>query len=262
MMDLLTGISEQLDYFAQVHSIDPEQGAQLRALFERLASWTAGGESCPVIAASAPSGIALVSNDNALLGAQTRLDLLSAEDLQIAAGRNVYARALKNLSLFAHQSGIKLVAAGGDILIQAHNGDIELTATGRIRITSGKEIELQAPEVKIATKGAQANFGGNVITQQCAGAYSVKAENFEFKKGGKGSAPEVNFANTAIETDERIILYHSQTREPVQGRRYSIRLPDGSCFEGVTDAQGRTELITSVEFGDLDVTIFPLSVGD
>lgn len=150
-----------------------------------------------------------------------------------------------------------MVAASGNVLIQAHQGDIEITATGKIRISSGQGIEFFSPEVKIATKGAQADFGNGKIFQQCSGRFCIKSENFLHTTGGEGNISELKFPSTVIETDQRIILYHSQNGAPVAGRRYRIILPDGSRVEGTTDEQGRTKLITAKEMGELDIEIFP-----
>jgi type VI secretion system secreted protein VgrG len=118
-------------------------------------------------------------------------------------------------------------------------------------------VEIQAPEVKIATKGAQANFGGGAITQQCSGAHIIKSATFAHTKGGNGSVSEVKFPSTKMETDERVILHHSQTGKPVAGRRYSLHLPDGSSIDGVTDELGRTDLATSDEMGNIEIVIHP-----
>jgi uncharacterized protein (DUF2345 family) len=53
------------------------------------------------------------------------------------------------------------------------------------------------------------------------------------------------------------VLYHAQTGEPAKGRRYKLTLPDGRNIEGTTDSQGRTEIATAQEFGEIEVLIYP-----
>ena len=254
--DVLKSISDQLASLAQTHCSDETDGSQLAQLLKDIRSWNAGMRRA-VIAASAPNGMLLASQRNVAIGAQSKLDLMCAGDTEVSSGKNIFVRAVKGISVFAHALGMKLIAASGNVLIQSHNGDINLTATGRIRISAGQGLELQAPEIKLASKGAQTNYGGGAIIHQCKGDYTIKSSNFKHTTGGGGDIGEIKFPSTKIETDERVVLYHSQTGEPVKGRRYQLTLPDGSTIEGTTDDQGRTELATSKEFGDIQILIYP-----
>ncbi|MYN06172.1 type VI secretion system tip protein VgrG [Massilia sp. FT127W] len=257
MLDILNSISAQLASLAQTHSLDDADGGELAKLNDKLKGWSPVSGNHSVIAASAPDGMALISSESIALGAQTKLDLLCQGEAQIASGKSIFARAAQGLSLFAHKLGVKLIAASGNVLVQAHQGDINLTATGRIKITAGEGVEIVGPEVKIATKGAQADFGGGSITEQCSGTHTVKSAKFEYTNGGDGSVDELKFPSTRLETDERIVLHHSQTGKPVVGRRYTLTLADGSSVDGVTDEQGRTELVNSDDLGDIEVIIHP-----
>jgi type VI secretion system secreted protein VgrG len=254
--DVLDSIAKQLASVAQIHSADDDERADLTVLIDKLKDWRAGTKRA-VICANAAEGMLFTSEKNIALGAQTKLDILSAGDTSLSSGKNVFVRAARGISVLAQSVGMKLVAASGNVLMQAHNGDINLTATGRIRISAGQGIELQAPEIKLASKGAQVNYGGDAITQQSKGAHTIKSSTFTHSKGGEGGISEIKFPSTAIETDERIVLHHMQTGEPVTGRRYKLTLPDGRIIEGTTDDQGRTQLASSQEFGDIEVLIYP-----
>jgi type VI secretion system secreted protein VgrG len=254
--EVLNSIAEQLATVAQTHSSDDTETPYLSELIEKLRNWKAGANQA-VLSAHAGQGILCTSEKNILIGAQAKLDAISAGDTNISAGKNIFIRALKGLSVFTHAIGMKLVAASGNVVIQAHHGDINLTATGRICITAGQGLELQSPEIKLVSKGAQVNYGGGAITQQSKGDHTIKSSKFIHTSGGDGEVGEINFPSTSIETDERIILYHSQTGEPVKGRRYKLTLPDGREIEGTTDEQGKTVLATAQEFGDVEVLIYP-----
>lgn len=254
--ELLNSIADQLTSLAKVHSSDEDVSPQLSDLVKSVKNWSAG-KNLGVIAASAPDGLLLGSEKNIVVGAQTNLDLIAAKDLQLSGGKNIFVRALKSVSIFAHDLGLKMVAAKGNVLVQSHNGDIELTATGVIKISAGKGVEIMAPEVKIAAKGAQVNLGNGEITQQSKSTHTIKSSKFVHASGGGGEVSDIKFPCTEIETDERVILFHSQTGEPVVGRRYRMTLPDGASIEGVSDERGRTTLATGKELGDIEVTIFP-----
>jgi type VI secretion system secreted protein VgrG len=254
--ELLKSVADQLGSLAQIHSSDETEGTQLADLLNELRNWEPGTRRA-VIAASAPQGMLLGSEQNIAITAQSKLDLLSAGDAEIGSGKSIYARALKGVSIFAHSLGMKLVAASGNVLVQSHNGDINLTATGRIKISAGQGLELMAPEIKLASKGAQTNYGGGTITHQSKGDYIVKSSSFKHTTGGGGDVNEIKFPSTSIETDERFVLYHAQTGEPVKGRRYRLTLPDGSNVDGTTDEQGATSLAAGNEIGKIEILVYP-----
>jgi type VI secretion system secreted protein VgrG len=242
---------------AQTHSGDDALQGELERLRERIHSWDGTKSPAEIIAASAPDGILLASDKNIAVAAQTSIDLLSAKDTHVAAGGNVFLRALRGVSLFAHRLGLKLIAASGDVVIQSHNGDIELTATGSIKISAGKGIELQAPEIRLASKGAQVDYGDGKVVQQCKAGYTIKSATFEHIRGGGGDIADIRLPSTKIETDERVVLFNSQNGKPIAGRRYRLELPDGSTVDGATDSEGRTELVSSDELGEINVIIYP-----
>lgn len=254
---MLNAVSDQLAGLAQTHSGDDALQGELERLRDLVGKWDGAKAPAPIVAASAPAGMLLASNRNVAIGAETSIDMLSAKDTHVAAGGNVFVRALRGMSLFAHRLGLKLIAASGNVVIQSHNGDIELTATGTVRINAGKGIELQAPEIRLASKGAQVNYGNDQVVQQCKAGYTIKSATFEHTRGGGGNIADLELPRTKIETDERVVLFSSQNGMPVVGRRYRLELPDGSAVEGVTDSEGRTDLVASDEIGEIDVIIYP-----
>jgi type VI secretion system secreted protein VgrG len=254
--DVLNSIAQQLATVAQTHLSDEQEAPHLSELIDKLRHWKPGS-SHAILGANAAQGMVFTSEKNIMIGAQAKLDFLNAGNTNLSSGKNIFVRAMQSVSIFAHALGMKLIAATGNVLVQAHRGDINLTATGKIYITAGQGLELQSPEIKLVSKGAQVNYGGGAITQQSKGAHTIKSSTFAHTTGGDGDVSEVKLPNTSIETDERVVLYHSQTGEPVKGRRYRLTLPDGRKIEGTTDDQGRTELATAEEFGDVEVLIYP-----
>lgn len=272
MAEVMHGVADALAKLAGAHGADEADGAHLAQLIGKLKQWdqgsnvdqgrlatpagaTQGGQ--PIIAASAPAGMVLASQDNLALGAQSKIDLVCVGNTEVSTGQNLFMRAARQIHLFAHRLGMKLIAASGDIVIQAHQGDIALTATGRIKLSAGQGIDLQAPEIKLVAKGAQADYGGGAITQQSSGAHAIKSSSFAHVRPGGGSPPDVTFPSTKLETDQRIMLFDPHTGLPVKGRRYTLRLEDGRAIEGVSDELGRTELVVGDAMGQIDITVYP-----
>jgi type VI secretion system secreted protein VgrG len=264
MVEVFLSVAEELAKLATLHKSGEADGPHLPRLLEKLKQWDTGtnvstgaSQGSPVIAASAPGGIVVASQDNLALGAESKIDVVSVGSTEVSSGKDISVRAAHSINLFAHQLGMKLIAASGNVAIQAHNGDIELTTPGRIKLHAGQGIELQAPEVKIVAQGAQADFGGGAITQQSSGPHAIKSSTFSHTKPGGASPPGVNFPSSGLEADERLILFDQSTGKPIAGRRYRLDLEDGRVISGVTDDQGRTELATSNAMGKVDFTIFP-----
>lgn len=256
--EILCSIAEVLTSLAETHSLDTDDNAKLRALLNDLRQWDEeNAGSSGLVALNGDDGVIVGSGSAVALGAQSEMNLMSCGDTKIAAGSSMFLRAAGSLSLLAHKLGLKIIAANGNVIIQSHNGDIELTSPGKIKIFAGKSIELMAPEVRVVADGAQANLGHGKIVEQCKGDHVIKSSKFMHTNGGDGTIESLELPSTKVETDERVILYHAQNGRPVVGRKYRLDLPDGRSISGTTDDLGRTELATADVIGELQISIFP-----
>jgi type VI secretion system secreted protein VgrG len=199
----------------------------------------------PVVALSAPAGVAMTSQDNIAIGAQTHVDMVSIGNTQLSVGRKLLARVSESISLFAHRLGIKLIAASGKLELQTHGGDIEATSSKRIVLTATDEIVLQAPKVRVVAQGAQMDIGGGAITQQSSGEHTIKSSKFAHVGPGDGSPAAVTLPKSESAHDLQTVLRWIGTDEPMKNQRYRITIEDGRTFEGRTDAGGLTERVTS-----------------
>lgn len=259
LAEALQGVQQQLSELASTHYADGAADGELSQLIGYLKQWESGSNTekggggagaRPVVALSAPAGIAVASQDNLVLGAQTHVDMLSIGNTQLSAGRKLFARASESISLFAHRLGIKLIAAGGKIDLQTHADDIEATSAKRIVLTAADEILLQAPKVRFVTQGAQVAIGGGTITQESSGAHTIKSSQFAHVGPGSGSPPGVNLPASSVAHDQQAVLRWIGTDEPMKDQRYRITTEDGRTFEGRTDSSGLTERFAStIPFG-------------
>ncbi len=263
LAEVLKSVQEQLSQLSETHHADATATAKMDKMIESLKQWEAGsntepnsaGGKAPMVAISAPAGVAIGSQDSILLGAQAQIDIISVSNSQMTSGKQILLRAAESISVFAHKLGMKLIAASGKMELQTHKGNIEITSAKRIVLSAADEIILQAPKVRIATTGAQVDIGGDAIVQQCTNTHTIKSSKFAHVTGGGGSAPGITMPTSDIKTDERIYLFDPQSGLPVTGRRYRATLPDGQVVEGKTDAQGRTSLMKSSAMGDFEIII-------
>jgi type VI secretion system secreted protein VgrG len=255
----LRDIQRHLAELSIAHDADGTDDKELKQLIDSLKQWEggsniekndtdAGGQ--PVIALSAPAGVAMTSQDNIAIGAQTHVDMISVGNTQLSAGRKLLARAAESISLFAHRLGIKLIAASGKFEIQTHGGDVEVTSSKRIVLTAADEIVIQAPKVRFVAKGAQVELGGGSITQQSSGDHIIKSAKFSHTAPGDGTPGEASSSSSDAEHDQQTVLRWIGTDEPMKHQRYRITTEDGRSFEGRTDDRGMTERFTSaIPFG-------------
>lgn len=265
LAEVLQSVQQQLSELAQTHHADSTPAIKLEGLLKRLKAWDEGTNvdpngregKAPVVAVSAPAGVAIGSQDNVLVGAQSQIDLISVGETTLNAGKNFLIRAAEAVSIFAHRLGMKLIAASGKLELQTHKDDIELTSAKRIVLSAADEIILQAPKVRFLAKGAQVYIGSGEIVQQCSGNHTIKSAKFAHVTGGGGDVAALTLPTSDVKADERIVLFDQQSGLPVKNRSYRAILADGQEVEGRTDADGRTELMHSASMGDVQIIIEP-----
>lgn len=259
LTEALQGVQQELSKLSATHHAEGSDDKLLAQLIAYLKEWEAGSNTGkdeagaggqPVVALSAPAGVAVTSQDNIAIGAQTHVDVVSIGNTQLSVGRKLLARVSESISLFAHRLGIKLIAASGKLELQTHGGDIELTSAKRIVLTAADEIVLQAPKLRLVAQGAQVEIGGGAITQQSSGEHTIKSSKFAHVKPGGGSPAAVTLPKSESAHDLQTVLRWMGTDEPMTNQRYRITMEDGRSFEGRTDAAGLTErVLSTIPFG-------------
>lgn len=263
LTEVMQSVVDEMAKLATQHAGD-EATTRLAVLAAKLKRWDVGSNVAPgaaaggdpIIAMTAPAGIIVASQDNLALGSETKVNVASAGDAEVSAGKNIFVRAARSISMFALELGIKLVAGRGNVVVQAHHGDVEIKASGRISLISAQGIDLQAPTVKIVAQGAQTDWGGGTLTEQCDGQHVTKSAQFAHIRPGGGAPSQLGFPNTKLRTDERMVLRDRQTGQPLRNRRYSAQLENGNTINGVTDDAGRTTLFVDDAMGAVSVHLF------
>lgn len=264
LAELLQSVADEMSKLAQQHTGEEQSSDRLADLAEKLKHWDGGSNvapgppsSRPMVAVTAPAGIVVGSQDSVAVGSEKQVDLVSGQDTLVTGGRNVFLRAARSITAFAHSMGVKLVAGRGNVTMEAHQGTVEIKSSGRISLISGEAIHIEAPAVRIVSQGAQTDWATGSIVQQCTGSHLVKAASIEEAGPGDGNPAKPRFAAPEIRTDERLVLRHLQTREPIPGQRYIAHLEDGRCVEGTSDEFGRTALVQSDTLGPVRFELLP-----
>jgi type VI secretion system secreted protein VgrG len=266
LAEVMQGILDEVGKLAAVHNEDEPSQQRLNALVEKLKRWHegsnvaeggSGGGGEAIVAASAPAGAIVASSDNLALGAANKIDVVSAGDAEVSTGRNIFLRAARGISMFAHELGMKLGAGRGDIVVQTHLGNIQIKSSGRISLIAAERIELEAPAVKIIAPGATTDWADGKITHQTTGQQIHKGADFLYFGPGGAAIRDVRMPASHLHTDEYVVLRHLQTGAPIPNQRYKASFEDGRTVTGRTDDQGRTSLLIGEMIGGVDMTYLP-----
>lgn len=248
LAEQLQGIVHTLSQLSSAHHAEDTDTARIARMLEQLRAWDHGSNvkpesgqgGAPMVAIDAPAGIAAISQDALVLGAQSHIDAVSAGNTQLSAGRRLLLRAAELFSAFARK-GIRIVSAEDKVQVEAHKEDIELTAAKRVVISAGEEIVIQAPRIRLVAQGTQVDHGEGRIVQQSQALHHIVSPDFCIGGAGGGS-PQADVPGSSLKTDERFVLRLRTTGALAANRAYRITLDDGQMISGRTDERGRTDL--------------------
>ncbi|RYG88536.1 MAG: type VI secretion system tip protein VgrG [Alphaproteobacteria bacterium] len=267
LAELMQSIADEVARLADKHTEDEPSGERLADLSEKLRRWdqcsnVAPGDKGaePIVAVTAPAGIMVASQDNVALGSEKQLDMVSGGDVRTSAGKNIFVRAARGISAFAQALGIKLVAGQGNILLESHQGAVEVRSSGKISLISAEAIHIEAPMVRIISKGAQTDWAEGTITLQSAGAHIINATGISRGPAGGGDPTKPEFKKSSLETTERLVLRNLQTREPIPYQNYIAHLSDGRTIRGTSDEGGRTSLMRDDVLGPVQFELLPSTI--
>ncbi len=129
----------------------------------------------PYLLVASPSGVAVTTPASTHVASGEHVAVTAGADVSIASGKSLFASVSDKFSLFVHRLGIKLIAAGGKVQVQAQNDELELLAkkvvnlistTDWINLTAKQGIKLTAgnSQLVISADGIKGfTPGGNEI---------------------------------------------------------------------------------------------------
>ncbi|MGR3832654.1 type VI secretion system tip protein VgrG [Ralstonia pseudosolanacearum] len=192
----------------------------------------------PHLMLASPAGIESSTAGSTHQQSNAHHAITSGGHTSIATGRSFLASAKDAIRLFAYRLGLKLVAASGDIDMQALKNGINILAKLEIKM-EGKRVEING------TDGVRLNGGGSYIdlsqagiTHGTNGAFQVHSADYSF--AGPDSRPVVPHAVTsALKPDEPIRVIDKLGNGP---------LPDSHAIV----RPGQNEARTAIEGGKID----------
>ena len=240
--------NDSLAHLKEISGQQRKQGMESTAAYEEA-----------ILLLSSPAGIAHTSQKAMAFAAATDIHLSSQLHTSMSVGRRLSMAIGEAWSVFVDKAGIKLFAGKGKVQIQAQSDNLELVAQKdlllhsvdqRVEVAAGKEIVLTAG-------GGYIRMSGGNIEIHCPGTLSMRAGNF-VTMGPTSLAKQLPaMPKSDAKSDEKFMLRHEQTGEPLANRRYRAVTESGQVITGVSDAEGRTQLVMGALPENVHIEVFP-----
>ena len=211
---------------------------------------------------AAPAGIGLVAGQSLAWSAGETLTLASGQGSNLAIAGHLRVHSGQAIGVLAaavegqsEETALSVVAGNGELDVQAQNDQARLRSKEQLKVVSANaEVELAAGKaVHLATAGGASLTieDGNIVIA-CPGTIKVHAGSKVFQGPTQlsremNSWPESKF-------DERFRLVQ-RNGKPAANYRYEIVRADGGKIQGVTDADGWTDLQKAIGVEEVAVRL-------
>ncbi|AXV70348.1 type VI secretion protein [Ralstonia solanacearum] len=196
----------------------------------------------PWLVAESPTSIALASQATTTVYAGRHLHATAQADWHLAAGNVVAAAAAKGVSLFAQRNGIRAIAEGGPVSIQAHTDALAVLADKAVTVTSSADsIEILAQQNIVLHGGdSMIRLEGNAITFETT-KLDVKGAGHPLIGPG-GQAAELPALPIGILHNKLELNLTDDNLKPVPNAAYKVLFHDGTTISGKLDGNGHAVL--------------------
>lgn len=206
---------------------------------------TVPGLDDSLILVSSPDGIATATPKSTHLHSGEHLTISTGQDISIASGKGLLASVADRISLFVHRAGMKLIAAGGRVDIQAQQDEMELQAKQAMRLSSTDNAIIIAgkKEILLTSGDAYIRLSGGNIDIHAPKNVDIKGAKKSIGGPAGLSHDFKDFPEGTGDYNKRFKLRWKGTDIAASNMRYRITKADGSILEGVTGKTGETDLL-------------------
>ncbi|QGH67000.1 type VI secretion system tip protein VgrG [Xanthomonas oryzae pv. oryzicola] len=266
-LELFKGLG---DYAAQHCGQAVETGGQ-DALRQALQGWPSGTERSaagkPLMALAASEGMVSATPHSHLSYAGHNIDSVAQQHLQLTSGQATRVHAGQGIALFAQASGLSAIANQGPVHLQAQADALVANAQTNLQLTANTgEVLLSAPRIRlVAEDGSFLSIGGGGITLGTQGGVELHAASHALLGPSTDQVDRPGFGKDG--TDQKFQLHYpshsADTPQLAANQLYSITLDDGRVVQGVSDANGLTDLLRDevTRIARIDVHKSPASGG-
>jgi type VI secretion system secreted protein VgrG len=193
-----------------------------------------------------------------VISAGRQLHWTMQSDLHMTAAHTASSVAGSATNFFSHSGGIQAIAANGPVSLHAHTDQLEILANQAVTVISVNDsVEISARDKIVLQSGQCAvTLEGQNITFACPGKFSVKGGKHFFDAGAFKKASVTPLPDSRPKLfDEGFVLRDEDTGALLPNYPYRIVRADGSIEAGITDAEGRTHVVSSAEIEEINIEI-------
>lgn len=212
-----------------------------------------GELKAPHLVLASPAGIASSTAGNTHFSSDQHTALSTGKSLSIGCGTSFLCSVRDALRLFAYKAGMKLVAAAGDIELQALTDSINLLAKLNITQTANRITISAKEEVVINGGGSYARFAAGSLEMGTTGSFVAHAATHSLP-GGKSVEMSHTMPPVTKSVAKGIGVFHvgthgASTGAPGRGLPFTL-YKDGAVFEnGHVDEGGNITFKHELEEG-------------
>lgn len=161
-------------------SIQTGVAARLQAQTEAISGKAGGAGSFPELASphlvlASPAGLATATADDTHIASGRDTAITSGKSVSVVAGTTLFASIRQSFRLFVQKAGMKLIAAAGDIDVQALSDGIKLLAKLEISQQANRITISAKEEVVVNGGGSYARFAAGSIELGTSGTFLAHA---------------------------------------------------------------------------------------
>ena len=218
-----------------------------------------------VLVQAARAGFATVAGQAIQYTCGATVTFLSGQDTNLAVGGLARIHAGQAIGLVAGASrpgagdtGFDLIAAQGDVDIQAQSGTLAFQSRQDLKLVSvGADVDFAAAKrVVFAVEGGASITIGGSIQVQCPGTITVHAASKSFNGPTQMHPEMISFVPHEPKLDDKLVLF-GRTGKPVPNQPFKIVFDDGRTVQGTTDANGASELLDRNDFVSYRIELLP-----
>ncbi|MCE6006621.1 DUF2345 domain-containing protein, partial [Acinetobacter soli] len=196
---------------------------------------------------SAPSSIAMSSNQDIHLSADGQLSQHAGDSLNFSTQKSLITHASDKISLFAAQQGARLYAGKGKIELQAQGDGADLIARKDIQIISTEDvINISAPKrILITAETSQVEINEQGIILRTGGKAEFKAGQHVFVGGEKVLIQKITLPNSPpLDKNIGKFFLYKGDGSPFIEHEYKILDKAGNVLkQGITNQFGETDYV-------------------
>lgn len=210
----------------------------------------------PHLTLASPAGIETTTQGSTHLASAEHNALTSGGHTSISAGKSLLASVKEAIRLFAYKAGMKLIAAGGNIDIQALQNSVNVLAKLDITHTANKITITAKEEVAINGGGSFSKWSASGIEHGTSGKWLQQASSHSASGPANAPAPSITAPEVALkETPPENHIAFAMLPVPGGGNAllanqpYTLLKNGAEVKKGVFDEHGRLT-VDKVEKGD------------